>query len=119
MPTTDLIIKYDDMKAYLAKQEKIDPERTYTIFDILLEHIDNACIWVINGNDKEGRSVAVTLDHESKKISIFGSELSIKEECVSPFAYMKILPIHEQIYSLFNMAYEEAKKTHQSFIYSL
>ncbi len=119
MPTTDLIIKYDDMKAYLAKQEKIDPERTHTIFDLLLEHIDNACVWVINGNDKKGRSVAVTLDHESKKISIFGDELLIKEKCVFPLAYMKILPIHEQIYTLFNMAYEEAKKTHQSFIYSL
>jgi hypothetical protein len=114
MPTNH-IIDYNAITDYIAEENRRDLRRTWSPYDMLLHNINNVLTNLLNGWEEDARTIAITLDHDQKKVTVFGDPIPDPKPDTSldTLAYMCDKPPQEQLYHLFDDLVDFAKRNDQ------
>ena len=82
---------------------------------MLLHNINNVLTNLLNGWEEDARTIAITLDHDQKKVTVFGDPIPDPkpDTPLDTLAYMKDKPPQEQLYHLFDDLVDFAKRNDQ------
>jgi hypothetical protein len=103
-------IKYDEIINYLEIEQQKNPERDWSFLDLLVQNTQNALQSIVNGDDTNGHSIAITLDHDKQEVTIFGEQIIVSKS-LDVLVFMKNKPTQQQIYLLFSEAIDYANRT--------